>query len=234
MGWRWTARSTSLVARGSLSCDHETSVLRTTEQPFEPSHLLERELHAAVAESDGVPLATVRARCGSLTQALDERLDALGLTGRPSRPPFWVAMTAPVVGGMRIATRIGTDRPIAWLVVLCLAGVWLAFGMLPGDRQRTALGDAVLTRLRERHQPASTLPAIAEDSVASGTVALSVALFGLGVLANTELSGWSALAAAKASASNGGSGCSGGCGDSGGGCGGGCSGCGGGCGGCNA
>jgi uncharacterized protein (TIGR04222 family) len=222
---------TSLIACGKLVCDHTTSALRVTPEPLEPAHPLEQEVHACVAQTDGLKLAAIRRRADVLTVPLGKRLEAFGLTGQSSRLPFWVAMTAPVVGGLRILSRLGSDRPVGGLVLLCLLGVGLAWLMFARVSQRTPAGDAVLTQLRQEHQPVRELPPTL-DSSATGPLTLSIALFGLGVLANTPLSDWSALVATTAGASNGDDGDDGdgdGGGGGGGGCGG-CGGCGGGCG----
>ncbi|HYJ11241.1 MAG TPA: TIGR04222 domain-containing membrane protein, partial [Polyangiaceae bacterium] len=217
---------TSLIARGKLVCDHATSALRVTPEPLEPAHPLEQEVHACVAQTDGLQLAAIRRRAGALTLPLAKRLEALGLTGQSSRLPFWVAMTASVVGGLRILSRLGSDHPIGGLVLLSLLGVWLAWLMFARVSQRTPAGDAVLTQLRQDHQTVRELPSTL-DSSATGPLTLSIALFGLGVLANTPLSDWSALVTTTAGASEGDGGGGDDGGDGGGGCGGGCGGCGG-------
>jgi uncharacterized protein (TIGR04222 family) len=220
---------TALLARGKLVCDHAAATLRASPEPLGPAHPLEQDLHASVAQKSSVAVVVIRERAGELTAQIGRRLHGLGLTRRGSGVLFWIAMTAPLVGGLRLLSRMGSDRPIGGLVLLCLLGVLLASLVFWRGHGRTAAGDALLVRLRQEHEPLRELPPPVEGS-ASAPLALSVALFGLGILASTPLSEWSALVAAKASAAKGSGGCgSGGCGAAcgSGGCGGGCGGCGG-------
>lgn len=220
---------TSLIARQKLVCDLNTAVLRVSPQAFEPSHPFEQAVFSCVAQAEGLGVAALRRRAQELAIPLGERLEALGLTGRGSWLPFWIALIGPAVGGLRVLSRLGSDRPVGGLTLLCLLGVWLAWLAFAPSSPRTASGDAVLARLRQGHQPLAELSSTG-DSSAAGPLTLSVALFGLGSLANTGLSEWSALVAAQGTASNHGDGDSdgdGGAGADGGCCG--CGGCGGGC-----
>jgi uncharacterized protein (TIGR04222 family) len=222
-----------LVATGAAAFDAETGTLLATRPVAPGAHGLEIGVHALLREDAPMEMRTIRARAAELTSAMAQRLKDLELiTDRPSYLPLGLALVAPLVGAVRIGTRIGTDRPIAFLVFLTVIATAVALGLF-WPSQRTRAGEAKLRELKARH---ATLPysSSAPELASQGALPLAIGLFGIGFLASGSelggLSGW--LSKRRPSSGDCGGGCgAGGCGDDGGSsCGGG--GCGGGCGGC--
>jgi len=223
------AALTTLVARDALSRD-DAGRLRGTDASLDGAHPFELQIRALVGNAaSGSSVDQLRERAGELTTTRS-KLQELGLMGTPSRLPFWLALVAPVVGGVRILTRVGSDKPIGWLALLCLLALAVAFLAFKPDASRTPLGDAALARERERNDSLRT-PSDARELALSGSLPLALALFGIGALDVSAFPGWMAQLTSRgpscdAGASGyGGGGDASGCGD--GGCGGGCGGCGG-------
>jgi len=219
---------TALIAERTLAFDEQTTELRVTGTLIDDAADLERRVFREVQESSHPSAAALRAKAPQLTREMGARLEALGLlTSGKERLPFWLALSAPALGLVRIVSRLGTDKPVAGLVVLCVLGVLVA-RLFAAKVERTPRGNAALDKARLEHREAS-----ASELAQAGLIPLSIALFGVAALGLPEASGWTSwLTRTRTTASidSSGSGCdSGGGGDgcSGGGCGGGCGGCGG-------
>jgi uncharacterized protein (TIGR04222 family) len=136
-------------------------------------------------------------------------------------------MAAPLVLGVsKIAVGISRERPVIFLILACIATAAAALGFLLARKRLTADGAALLKSLQARHAGTTHVVESAADTASPADLAMTVGLFGAGMLAAGPLADVHAMLPRN----SGGGGCatSGGCG--GGGCGGG--GCGGGCGGC--
>jgi uncharacterized protein (TIGR04222 family) len=219
----------TLLAKGSVAWDHDSRTVKSVRDPDTSASPFEVEVHRAIASEGASTPGELRARSTELTKALTERLEWLGLSrARSSLVPLCFALFAPVVGVARVVSRLGTDKPVGFLVVLAIVGVVVAIVSFRPRPIRTALGEATLAELRKRHEALRSSESSAELA-ASGMLPLAIGLFGVSAL---DLAGSSYYAALleRPAASHGGYGGGGGCGggDSGGGCGGGCGGCGGG------
>jgi uncharacterized protein (TIGR04222 family) len=222
-----------LVATGAAAFDAEAGTLLATRPVAPGAHRLEISIHALLRADAPTEMRTIRTRATELTGDIAQRLRNLELiTDRPSYVPLGLALIAPLVGAVRIGSRIGTDRPVAFLVFLTVVATALALGLF-WPSQRTPAGDAKLRELKARH---ATLPhsGTAPELAYQGALPLAIGLFGIGVLAAGSelggLQGWLSKRRPSDGDCGGGcgaSGCGDGGGDGGGGCGGGCGGCGG-------
>lgn len=172
-----------------------------------------------------------------LESNLRARLEVGGLLVDRHGSATWLLRSPAVawlgVGGIKVLVGIGRDRPVAMLVFMLVAAVWMTSKIrLP---RLTGLGRKVLASVRRRAYGLEVTAATAPAQVSGNDLALAYALFG-----GVAIGGAYALMMpsvqrhallASTGTVGGGSSCgsSGGC--SGGGCGGG--GCGGGCGGCS-
>jgi uncharacterized protein (TIGR04222 family) len=223
----------TLLARGNLTEGAERGRLHAVRSPPEHAHALELGVHAMIARiKAGQGIAKLRAHSEALTRSIAERLAQRGLTAPRWSAAFAFALVAPVVGCARLVSRVGSGRPIGFLVALTAIGFLVALVGFAGRRAPSSLGALTLERLRERHAALATR-APAATLAADGTLPLVVGLFGFGVV--SELPAAHAFADVLAhdvrDKNTGGGGCGAGCGagcGGGGGCGGGCGGCGGG------
>lgn len=226
---------TSLIARGNVELDADGRTLVAKRAAPSTAPPFELEVYERIAASSPRALRDLRGQATLLGQGLaDELAKAQLVTDRRSMLPLLLAMVAPVVGALRILSRLGSDKPISLLVLLTIAATVLAIWLFRPRRERTALGDQVLAQAREVHEPLQnreSAAALAE----SGSLPVMFALFGTAAIVG--LPQWTSLLDRRTGSylySGCGSGCSsdggGGCssGDGGGGCGGGCGGCGGG------
>jgi uncharacterized protein (TIGR04222 family) len=176
---------------------------------------------------------------------VEQRLVERGLIEQPDNTrlarwlPFALMLSLTVMGVVKIGIGLWRDKPVIFLVLASVVALVTAFFFLRQIR-RTRAGDELLKLLRARHTnlaAASSPKQSACEALSPTMLAMSVGLFGAGVLAGGPLAGLQSLWMSHQQAYRGNGGCGGGC--SGGGCGagggGGCGGggCGGGgCGGC--
>jgi len=149
-------------------------------------------------------------------------------------PALLMAMVL-VLGIAKVIVGISRNRPVIFLVFLCIATMILVavFGKLPAVRTRS--GDRLMASLRRRNSALQATARSAPQNLADTDLALAIALFGPAVLASGALRDlrqalWPVNTSWEGGSSCGGASCGGGGGGcSGGGCGGGgCGGCGGG------
>jgi uncharacterized protein (TIGR04222 family) len=145
------------------------------------------EVHRVVA-AEGNP-ATVTRRARGLFEAQSRGLERLGLylDAAARRRIAW-ATTLPVLvllafGGAKIMVGLARDRPVGFLVALCVLVAIYGTFMLFAPPRRTRVADRCLAEQRRRHAHAMRAPR-AQD------VALAVALAGTVVLADSALAGW--------------------------------------------
>jgi uncharacterized protein (TIGR04222 family) len=176
---------------------------------------------------------------------VEQRLVERGLIEQPDNTrlarwlPFALMLSLAVMGVVKIGIGLWRDKPVIFLVLASVVALVTAFFFLRQIR-RTRAGDELLKLLRARHTnlaAASSPKQNACEALSPTMLAMSVGLFGAGVLAGGPLAGLQSLWMSHQQTYRGNGGCGGGC--SGGGCGagggGGCGGggCGGGgCGGC--
>jgi uncharacterized protein (TIGR04222 family) len=142
----------TLLLRGHLLDRQQLGHLRAVPGEPEPSHALERRVRDTVArEQDGLSVVQLRACSSLLTRSIARTLSGRGLLSRPNRAAFALALVGPIFGGVRLASRIGGDYPVAFLITLTALGfvlAWVAFAPKIG---RTPLDELTLMSLRERH-----------------------------------------------------------------------------------
>jgi uncharacterized protein (TIGR04222 family) len=179
-----------------------------------------RSLGSAI--DGGAKPRSLRASATAWLAPIEEDLLARGLllpteaTRRWRRARALPLLALVAFGLAKVWVGVSRDRPVGFLVALCIIlGIWGLYRLLAG-RPRSRAADRALTDARRRHQRTLRAPPLDE-------LALAVALAGTAALSGTA---YAAYRGVNPPAS-GGSGCSGGS-DGGDGGGGGCGGCGGG------
>ncbi|MFO0891906.1 MAG: TIGR04222 domain-containing membrane protein [Isosphaeraceae bacterium] len=223
-----------LVHRGELTVDAGNRKLRPVSAPGPEAYELERAVYQEAEAADG-DVKELHKQDRELTDALPTRLIDEGLICADDTAervrwgsviPLAVVL---VVGCLKIIVGMQRHRPVALLVILCVATGIMALAFLSKRPHRTRRGSRLLARLgRENaalHDTAITLRG--RSGLKPKDVALAVGLYGAGVMANGSLSELKQLLKPPGGGGGCGSGCGSGCGG-----GGGCGGCGGGCGGC--
>ena len=132
------------------------------------------------------------------------------------------------IGVQKLLVGIGRDKPVEFLILLCVLTLGMLIYGLAGVPHRTRRGDKLLEALRRRN---AALEIGSPKHMAPSDVAMAFGLFGATILAGDQDLYRAMHSRNNSSSSCGSSSCGGGCGG-GSGCGGG-GGCGGGCGGCS-
>ncbi len=227
---------TALLARGALFFDPVASSLRVEAPLPADARRLEREIYDAIGVAGKLDIDDLRSRSARLTSSLEEELLALGLLshGR-SWLPLSLALMAPLWGAVRLLSRVGSDKPIVFLLLWSVGATALAYALFRPRPTRTGAGEAALRDARRRHAALRSGDG-ASELVATGTLPIAFGLFGLAAVPLPEVS--ELMTALKRrgnydgrSGADTASSCSSGCSDGGASCGG-DGGCGGGCGGC--
>ena len=185
----------ALVHAGALRL--EDGVLKAVGEP--PARMLpfERAVYEAVAG----PVGDVAALQGAVDRKLDgmeEGLRQRGLLLEPevaeqygSNPKLLFFGAGLGLGVMKVVVGISRDRPVGFLVTLLFFATVLGLWLLGGTPRRTRRGDKALAKLRRDHEALRTTAKAdgAWGAMNSGSVALSVALFGTGLLAASGMGG---------------------------------------------
>jgi uncharacterized protein (TIGR04222 family) len=143
--------------------------------------------------------------------------------------PLGIAVFAIAVGVIKILIGVSRDKPVGFLIALCVVSfifALFAFGRRP---LRSVYGDMVLASLKRQHMGSPYIGSRAAD-FSSAEFASMMGLFGMAALTGPEWTDFRQCLRPAGSADGSASGCGSSCGSScgGGGCGGGCGGCGGG------
>jgi uncharacterized protein (TIGR04222 family) len=186
---------------------------------------------------DGQPIGEVRQEADRTLQWIDKRLKEMGLLVADGQArlvrlvPTLLVLGVAVFGIIKIGVGLSRGKPVAFLVVLCVATVLIALIGFARGVHRTVRGDRVLTRLKQENAALEHTARRKPSELAGDDLALAMGLFGIGILAYGPLAplGTALRPPAGTGGCGAGGGCGGGCGGGGGG-GGGCGG--GGCGGC--
>jgi uncharacterized protein (TIGR04222 family) len=232
----------NLVNQKAMRVDAKSGRLTSLVPKPQFSHPLERLIYIAAQSTDGNTIGNVRLTAISGVTAITEDLKQGGLVVADDAArkavliPLLIAFAAIAVGVIKIIIGVSRDRPVGFLVALCILFTIISLAALARRPIRSRYGDKVLEQLRAKHVGPRELGRNAA-SLSAPEFASVVGLFGFAALAGTGLEDLRRQlqppAQVGGSWSGGGSGCGGGgssCGG-GGGCGGG--GCGGGgCGGC--
>ena len=193
---------------------------------------MERAVYDQIVGGDPT-IGRLRRRARSLTDGIAGRLRAADLalmSGQAALArllPFLLMLAVFAIGVTKVQVGISRNKPVTFLVILCLFTLVVAIQFAARAVFRTRAGDRILRTLRLRNAALQISVATASHRVAHTDVALALALFGPMILSSGPLL---ALRQALRPPSSGGSGCGGGssCGGGGGCGGGGCGGCGGG------
>jgi uncharacterized protein (TIGR04222 family) len=222
----------NLINQKALHVDAKSRRLTAlkAEPPFE--HELERVVYDTAA--GGSSIAEIRSAAKPVVAQIASSLMMQGLVVDDGAAqtavaiPLLIALVAAVVGVIKICVGVSRDKPVGFLVVLCLLSLAVSLITLARRPARSRYGDEVLKQLQERHVGPKQLGRNV-SSVSPAEFATVMGLFGMNVLVGTELGNLrSALQPPPGNGMDWSSSCGSGCGGGGGGGGGGCGGCGGG------
>jgi uncharacterized protein (TIGR04222 family) len=237
---------TSLMTRGCVELHGDGRTLLARREAPSTAPAFERDVYAEIARPGSLELRALRRQVRVLTRKMAEQLLKAGLVvDRRSKLPLLLALVAPALGAMRIVSRLGSDKPISFLVILTIAATVLAVVLFRPRRERTTLGDATVAQARDVFEPLQGRASAAELAE-NGSLPIMFSLFGAAAIIGfppwvslfehrTTSYGYSDCGTSCASDLGGGcsgGGCSGGGGCSSAGCSGG-GGCSSGCGGCS-
>lgn len=207
-------------------------------------HPFEQAVYRVVESGEANTIKSIRSKAAAAAEQLGARLKALGLIISEELrvtshlvPLILMAMVL-LFGVMKVFVGLSRNRPVGFLFVLCVVTALIAYFLFKSRPLRTNAGDASLDLLKRENAALEATAKSKPEGLATGDVALAMALFGMTALAFTDQS-WSMLkkqifppssgssggsscssSSCSSSSSCGSSGCSGGCG------GGGCGGCG--------
>lgn len=233
----------TLVQSNALHLSFVDNTLSTVAGAPRGFHPLEQAVHRLVESGEANTVRTIRVKAAEAADRIATRLKALGLVIGGGREvishvvPSMIMALVLLFGLVKVFVGIWRDRPIGFLFLLCCVTAFIAYRLYKSPSLRTVAGDETLERLKRENAALQSTAGAKPEGLASGDVALAMALFGMTALAFSDQS-WSVLRkelfpprpVSSGSSSCGGSSCgssSSSCGSS---CGGGCGG--GGCGGC--
>jgi uncharacterized protein (TIGR04222 family) len=192
---------------------------------------VDQAVAAVVAEEDSI--GQIHLRASVEMESVGDRLQQLNLVLKPVQSfqiglyPNLPILALLCLGIAKISVGVGREKPVGFLMLLCLGLVIFGLGLLVTQPSRTRYGDRRLDELHNQFQP------LKKASTTDQQLLMCFALFGSVVLADdfTDLRGLLLSPSDRESGSSSScssSGCGSGSGCGGGGCGGGgCGGCGG-------
>ncbi|AGA30603.1 TIGR04222 domain-containing membrane protein [Singulisphaera acidiphila] len=225
----------SLVQRGAVTVNPAGRTIHAKSTMTMPHglHPLERAVAPDPAAKEfGRTIVTARQAAKPALEAIRNRLDMLGLL--MNHEPVWGAplwRTLPILavlllGLAKIKVGLSRDKPITFLLFLCLVTMRIEIGFVCGRPHRSRWGDHVLKHLRRQNGALQLTGSRRAADLVGHDLAMAVALFGTGVLVGGPLNDLRAALAPPPSV--GGDNADGGDTTGGGGGGSGCGGCGGG------
>src|ERR1044071_3694490 len=162
------------------------------------SHPFEQAVHRVVASGEARTIESIRTKTASATDHMMARLKALGLiigdqqmTTAHILPVFVMGMVL-LFGVAKIFIGLSRGRPISFLSILCLLTAFIAYRLYKSPPFRTQLGDRTLERLQHLNAALQTTAKAQPQRLATGDVAMAIALFGMGEIAFADQS-WSEL-----------------------------------------
>lgn len=224
----------SLVQRGAVTVNPAARTIHAESTMTLPRglHPLERAVAPdPVAKEFGRTIATARQAAKPALEAIRIRLNMLGLL--MNHEPVWGApllRTLPILavlllGLAKIQVGLSRDKPITFLIGLCLVTMLIEIGFVFVRPHQSRWGDHVLKRLRRQNAALQLTGSRRAADLMGHDLAMAVALFGTGILVGGPLNDLRAALAPPPSV-GGGDAYGGDCGGGGGGSG--CGGCGGG------
>ncbi len=221
-----------LVHDGILEADSVRRRVRVLDELPAQALDIERAVHrSAHRGKDGESVEKLRVAAAGALEPMRSQLMSAGLIVAPDKGfiarllPALLILCVLALGVAKIFVGISRDKPVAFLLVLCLitAGIAAGFGK---PVLRTRRGDRALAILKKSNSAMEYALRRHHDDISGNDIVLAVGLFGIGAVSGGPMTKLRlALAPAPSSGTDGGSSCS-----SGSSCGGGCGG--GGCGGC--
>jgi uncharacterized protein (TIGR04222 family) len=218
----------SLVQKGCVTVEPVHQILKLQEPRKELSSPIEQAVANAIASYGH--LNRVRSATTRQMNLIRDRLRQLGLLVSPYQSlkaqtyPAAVFACLLTLGIAKIMVGISREKPVGFLVVMCLvvSVIGLCFWLAPVHRSR--YGDQVLQEINGRISSVAV-------SHADPQLPLAFALMGAAILPTETFADLKQMLTPVSSGGDGGGGDGGGGAGGGGACGGGCGGCGGGCGG---
>src|SRR5581483_1919683 len=137
------------------------------------THELEKAVCSATEAKGGAPIADVRLAAKTVVDELAGDLKAQGLivadgAAQKARAiPLLVTFAVIAAGVVKIIIGASRDKPVGFLVALCLVSAVISLAAFARRPLRSRKGDAVLERLKERHvgprqlgKDVSSIPAV--------------------------------------------------------------------------
>lgn len=231
----------TLVKSKALHLSFVDNTLSTVAGASRGFHPLEQAVHRLVESGEANTVKTIRVKAAEAADRIATRLKTLGLVIGGRREvvshivPLMIMVLVLVFGLIKVLVGIWRGRPAEFLFILCCITAFIAYRLYKSPPLRTVAGDETLERLKRENAALESTAGAKPGGLASGDVALAMALFGMTALAFSDQS-WSALKKElfpPGRVSSGGSSCSSSsCSSSSSSCGSSCGGGGGGCGGC--
>jgi uncharacterized protein (TIGR04222 family) len=231
----------SLVHREALALDMKERKLSVWNDLPRNAHPFEQFVYNSVDPKSGQRIKEVRSNALSGMARVLGRPKALGLVLSDEQAwtarfvPALLIVSAPAFGIIKIIIGITRNRPVGFLIILCIISAFLANRFFVASIHRTKRGDQALEQIYEQNAALRHMADTQKVSdLAPYDLALAVGLFGPGILSHSLHSdlgtallpppsssgSFSSGSSSCSSSSCGGSSCGGGCG------GGGCGGCG--------
>ncbi|KAI9133048.1 TIGR04222 domain-containing membrane protein [Acaryochloris sp. CCMEE 5410] len=232
----------NLVQRGQVQLDQQSRSLELLANFHESNHALEQAIRQAIATDNNIE--HVQTSVLPIAMEISRDLEGRGilLDERQSKQfrlyPASVIFAVLLLGTSKCFIGIERHKPIGYLMLLCLAVLYVGFMFLAKRfLYRSRLGNRLLNALRTQYSHFRRKKRAEESSQSLPEHVMAFALFGSSVLAGSSLADMGKVLAPisplRTSRFSDSSGCAGGCNSCGSGCGSSCgSGCGGGCGGC--
>ena len=226
----------ALIHQGIFAVVPRTLLVVRTALPYAGNNPLESFVAAIPMPPTGVGVNKLRvAALGEFT-ILDASLRSKGLfmekkdQYRAMLIPFAICAFGILIGLVKIGVGIERDRPVGFLVMLCIISATLSVGTFLQSPRRSRYGDMYLARLREQYSHFRRI-GHHQTNISPQEMEIAIGLYGAGALAGSMYSDIVPILHTPNSSSGASGGCGGttsGCGGGGGGCGGGgCGGCGG-------
>jgi uncharacterized protein (TIGR04222 family) len=226
-----------LAQKQLLKVSKTTRDITTTGPLPAGAHWFEKAVHHSLSSRSGRAINDIRSSSMLMphTERLAAQLKERGLIPaddrwRTARTLSALVMVAVLLLGVaKIFVGISRNRPVGFLVFLCIIAGIITLAVYNSRPARTRLGDQALEQLRGESAALQMAARTQPHLMASGDVALAIGLFGVEALAFTNDSWTDLRTALQPPVATGSSSSSSGCGSSS--CGSSCGG-GGGCGGC--
>jgi uncharacterized protein (TIGR04222 family) len=174
----------SLLQRNAVSFDPTNDCLSVTAPLGAGAPALEHAVHRRIG-AHAVRAGFLAEQSAKFTVSIREQLERRGLwLPEEEKLPLLLSAVAPLLGVIKVGVGIWREKPVGFLLLLCVAGAAVSYlAFRPGPRA-SRRGKMELARLRSEH---SRLRSVLEDLAPPGALPLSVGLFGVSALGASEL-----------------------------------------------